>query len=94
MTNAQNEPAVLGPVERQVRPGALWNEIRCAELDKLQDLLREVATINKGSNCLGRIARCIELAAFLIQPEIDSGRPSFKQFLQERAIEDRFGPQA
>ena len=89
-----NRPAVVGPVQRQVRPGALWDAGRCKELEKLQDLLHEVSAINKGSNCLGRIANCIALAEMLTKFDLDSGRSSFEQFLRDRAIEDRFGPLA
>ena len=92
--NEQNSPALVGQVQRQVRPGALWDSMRCIELDRLQELIHEVAAINNGSNCLGRIARCIEIAELLNRAELGSGRTSFKQFLRERAIEDRFGPQA
>jgi len=69
----------------------VWDSSRCAELEKLQDLLHEVAAINKGSNCLGRIERCIALAEHLTATDFDTGRASFKQFLRGVALEDRFG---
>ena len=50
--------------------------------------------IHHGSHCLGRIARCIELAEFLTRAGFGSGRASFKHFLRERAHEDRFGHDA
>jgi hypothetical protein len=87
-------PAVGAQVERGVRPGALWDNERCIELRRLEDLLNEVSAINSGSNCLGRIAKCIELADRLNRTELGCGRQSFKHFLQDRAIEDRFGPRA
>lgn len=74
-------------LERERCRPAVWDEGRCEELGKLQDLLHEVVAINKGSNCLGRIASCIALAESLTKMDFDSRRSSFKQFLLERAIE-------
>jgi hypothetical protein len=85
--------AVGSQFERRVRPGAVWDSMRCTELERLQELLHEVTAINKGSDCLGRIARCIEIAELLNRPKLGD-RTSFKQFLRGLAIEDRFGPQA
>ena len=89
--NTQTQPAVECRLDGMVRPGALWDSMRCLELERLEELLNEVAAINNGSNCLGRIARCIELAEFLTRAGFGSGRASFKHFLRERAHEDRFG---
>jgi len=90
----QDDAPGASPVERNVRPGAIWDATRCAELEKLQDLLHEVGTINKGSNCLGRIERCITLAEQLATTDFDAGRPSFKEFLRSVALDDRFGLRA
>lgn len=82
------QPAVGTPVERHVRPLA-WTEDRCKELDELGTLLREVSSINHGSNCLERIARCIALAEKLSRDDLFKCRDSLHNFLRGLAIEDR-----
>lgn len=92
--NEQEQPAVAGPVEPTVRPLA-WTDDRCKELDELGTLLREVASINHGSNCLGRIQRCIALAEMLNRDDLFKCRDSLYNFLRGLAIADRStGPSA
>lgn len=67
----------------------VWTEDRCAELDELVDLLREVAAINHGSNCLERIRRCIALAEKLSRDAISENRDSLLTFLRGLAIAER-----
>ena len=86
--------AVAGQVERPVRPLA-WTDERCKELDELGTLLREVASINHGSNCLERIQRCIVLAEKLDRDDLIRCRDSLHNFLRALAIADRStGPAA
>jgi hypothetical protein len=85
---AQNTKAVLGPVQSSVRPLA-WTDARCKELDELGTLLREVAAINHGSNCLERIQRCIALAEKLDRDDLSKCRDSLHNFLRGLAIADR-----
>ena len=66
-----------------------WTDDRCAELDDFRDLLHEVSSINSGSHCLERIARCIAIAERLQRGDLDTGRRGFWQFVQEQAIRDR-----
>ena len=66
-----------------------WTDARCAELEILQTLLREVSSINNGSYCLGRIARCIELAKQLNSGSLRDGTESFHRFLCNLAIAER-----
>jgi hypothetical protein len=73
------------------RDGAKWDNARCIELERLQELLTTVASINNGSNVLGNLARCIEIAELLHRFDLGSGRASFNQFLRDLAIDDRFG---
>ena len=68
---------------------AAWDDSRCDELEQLETLLREVGTINHGSDCLGRIARCIELAEALQRFDLDVDRPNFRRFLRGLAIAER-----
>ena len=93
-TNTEDQPAVAGQVDCKVRPLA-WTYSRCRELEDLGTLLREVATINHGSNCLERIARCIALAESLIYDDLVECRESLHTFLRGLAIADRsMGPEA
>ena len=94
MSNEKKQPALAGQVERSVRPLA-WTDDRCKELDELGTLLREVAAINHGSNCLERIQRCIALAEKLGRDDLFKCRDSLHTFLRGLAIEDRSsGPAA
>lgn len=65
-----------------------WDNGRCAELEMFESLLRELSSINSGSHCLERIARCIELGGKLSSFDL-SARINFKQFLHALAIADR-----
>jgi hypothetical protein len=93
-TDATKTTAGSSPVERHVRPLA-WTDERCKELDELGTLLREVAAINHGSNCLERIQRCIALAEKLNRDDLFKCRDSLHKFLRGLAIADRSsGPAA
>ena len=72
-------------------PNVRWTDERCKELDELGVLLREVAGINRGSNAIERIQRCIEIAEKLDRDDIVSGRDSLRTFLRRLAIADRSG---
>ena len=92
--NEQTQPALAGQVDRHVGPLA-WTEDRCKELDELGTLLREVASINHGNNCLERIQRCIALAEKLDHNDLFKCRDSLHNFLRGLAIADRSsGPAA
>ena len=72
-----------------------WTDDRCKEIDELGTLLREVARINNGSNCLERIQRCIVLAEKLSRDDLFTCRDSLTNFLRGLAIADRItGPLA
>jgi len=93
-TKHENHGAVAGQVDCRVRPLA-WTDDRCKELDELGTLLREVASINHGSNCLERIQRCIALAEKLNRDDLFKCRDSLHNFLRGLAIADRSsGPAA
>ena len=65
---------------------AVWPEDRRKELAELQELLREIKTVNHGSNALGRIARCIEIAEKLTYTDMDTCRQDFFSFLVNQAV--------
>ena len=67
----------------------IWTDDRCAELDKLFQLLIEVIALNHGSNVVSRIQKCEQLAKELHMYDIGSGRASFHGFLMDLAIADR-----
>ena len=65
---------------------AVWPEDRRKELAELQELLREIKTVNHGSNALGRITRCIEIAEKLTYTDMDTCRQDFFSFLVNQAV--------
>ena len=71
-----------------------WDDKRCAELGQFERLLHEVLSINKGGQCLERIARCIELAGPLNNFDYKGERMTFRQFLNDLAIADRLARKA
>ena len=78
-------------MSKQVNLNAVWNNSRCAELAKLERLVREVGAINNGGRCLERIAECIKLSNELQRNDFEAPRESFMQFLDSLARRDRFG---
>lgn len=76
-----------------VNPNAVWDESRCKELQMLDELLREVSALNRGSGFIQCVQRSIELAEKLSKFDANSGRPSFKQFLTHVCVNDRFPDQ-
>jgi hypothetical protein len=65
---------------------AVWPEDRRKELAELQELLREIKTVNHGSNALGRITRCIEIAEKLTYTDMATCRQDFFSFLVNQAV--------
>jgi len=72
------------------REGCAWTDARCAQFEKLERLLNSVSLLNHGSNFLGHVAECIELADELRRWDVETPSPSFVAFLREQAIADRF----
>jgi hypothetical protein len=58
-----------------------WNKSRRKELAILQELLREVSSINSGNYCLERIKSCIDMAEKLSRSSLEKPRRSFMTFL-------------
>lgn len=85
-------PSEEKKVPRPVLATSVWDESRCKEYELLCRLLREASAINRGSNCLERIAKVIQIAEELHKSDLRSCRPSFESFLLDRILVDRFGP--
>jgi hypothetical protein len=65
-----------------------WTEDRLKELDKLDDLLIGISNINNGSDFIGRMEECIQIATSLKRSNINTGRKSFFQFLISQVHKD------
>lgn len=63
----------------------MWSKDRKDELKKLQQLLQDAQCLNNATGALERLARINKLANELLECDLDSGRPSFGQFLIEQA---------
>lgn len=63
----------------------MWSKDRKEELKKLQQLLQDAQSLNNATGALDRLARINKLADELLESDLDSGRPSFGQFLVEQA---------
>lgn len=68
-----------------------WKNSRCHELTKLNELLNEILSMNRGSNIVGRILKCEKIARTLQSSDMTTGRPSFVQFLTDLAAKERSG---
>lgn len=62
-----------------------WDDSRWEELELLRTLLFEVSKINSATNCLDRIAKCVEMAERLNSWSKDRRCASFFAFLQNLA---------
>lgn len=63
----------------------MWSKDRKAELKKLQQLLQDAQCLNSATGTLDRLARINKLANDLLESDLDTGRPSFGQFLVAEA---------
>lgn len=72
------------------REGCAWTDERCAQFKTLERLLNAVSMLNHGSNFLGHVSECIDLADKLRRRDMDAPSSSFVQFLHDQIIEDRF----
>lgn len=71
-----------------------WTDDRCDELRMLRELLSEARTLNHGSNIIGRIQRCEELAEKLGLTDMNIPKDSFINFLFILARKDRVNSSA
>jgi len=75
-------------VKHTPREGCSWTDERCAQFEKFERLLNSVSLLNHGSNFLGHVAECIDLANELRKWDMET--PSFVVFLSDQAISDRW----
>lgn len=80
--------------EKKVNPDAAWDESRCEEYGLLETLLSEVSSLNRGNHVIERMQKCIDIAERLNHTELDAGRMSFRTFLRDLALKDRFPERA
>ncbi len=65
-----------------------WTPDRIEELRELSELLNEASALNRGSGVVDRIKNCEIFAEKLRNPDIETPRISFLQFLYTLASED------
>ena len=75
---------------KKPREGCAWTDDRCGQFRKLERLLNATSLLNHGSNFLGNVQECIELADELRRWEMETPSPSFVHFLHDQIVEDRF----
>ncbi|MFM7011959.1 MAG: hypothetical protein ACKO0Z_21960 [Betaproteobacteria bacterium] len=75
------------------REGCAWDESRVAQFKKLEQLVNSVSLLNHGSNFIGHVQECIELADDLRKWDMEGLNSSFMQFMIDQIIKDRFGEQ-
>ncbi|ONU64400.1 hypothetical protein A8E62_12090 [Burkholderia cenocepacia] len=66
-----------------------WTKDRRDELGKLQELVRQIGTLNSGSGAIDRLQRIMILADDLAKADLDNGRLSFVNFLVELSASER-----
>lgn len=78
-------------MKKTPREGCAWDDIRVEQFKKLERLVNSVSLLNHGSNFLGNVQQCIELADDLRRWDMEGLQSSFMQFMTDQIIEDRFG---
>lgn len=73
------------------RDGCKWDESRLEQFKKLERLVNTVSLLNHGSNFLGNMKECIDLAEDLRKWDMEGLQSSFMQFMADQIIADRFG---
>jgi hypothetical protein len=66
----------------------MWDKERREQTDKLRSLLWELSSLNRGSDFLGKVQRCIEAADDLLKTDFNQLRLSYTEFLIEEATKD------
>lgn len=68
-----------------------WTDERTEQLLDLRLLIAAVEALNRGSDFLGSVERCIQTAQRLNATDLESGKDSFIDFLMKLAINERQG---
>ena len=66
----------------------MWEKDRRIELSDLESMLHTLATINQGSNFIGKLNECIEVAKASTDFNLDTNRRSLVEFLRNEATKD------
>lgn len=63
----------------------MWSKEQKKQLMILQELLRDVRSLNTGSNVLEKLERCIQRSEALLHTDLTTAKPSFMAFLIDEA---------
>jgi hypothetical protein len=66
----------------------MWDKERREQTDKLRSLLWELSSLNRGSDFLGKVQRCIESADELLKTDFRQLKLSYMEFLIEEATKN------
>lgn len=66
----------------------MWDKERLVQTDKLRTLLWELSSLNRGSDFLGKVQRCIDTAEELLKTDHVQPKESYMEFLIEEATKD------
>jgi hypothetical protein len=66
----------------------MWDKERREQTGKLRALLWEIQGLNRGSDFLGKVQRCIDTADELLKTDFRKMRLSYMEFLIEEATKD------
>lgn len=66
----------------------MWDKERREQTGKLRALLWEIQGLNRGSDFLGKVQRCIDKADELLKTDFRQMRLSYMEFLIEEATKD------
>jgi hypothetical protein len=72
------------------RDDCSWDDSRVEQFKKLERLVNGVSLLNHGSNFIGHVQECIELADELRKWDMEGLQSSFMQFMTDQIIKDRF----
>ena len=65
-----------------------WEQDRREELSELVSMLHKLRCIDRGSNFIGKLQYCIDIAEKLTSSRIDITRKDFCSFLLEQATKE------
>ena len=66
----------------------MWDKERREQTDKLRTLLLELSSLNRGSDFLGKVQRCIDTAEELLKADYVQPKESYIHFLIDEATKD------
>ncbi len=66
----------------------VWDKERLVQTDKLRTLLWELSSLNRGSDFLGKVQRCIDIAEELLKTDHVKPKESYMHFLIGEATKD------